>query len=98
MRVLNSYIVFISLITFSCMKEQYRVDTKNKLNKHASKSNEYLAKQAHKITHENITRREKNQKKSSKTTEQIVKDLHELNKRSSKVKKHPTTDGSFSLY
>ncbi|MFN8415545.1 MAG: hypothetical protein U0U66_04355 [Cytophagaceae bacterium] len=92
------HIIVLSLLSFACAKEQYRVDNKNKLNKHAAKSNEYLAKQAHKITHENLKRKEKNQKKSTKTTEQLVKDLHHLNHKTSKVKKTNSTDGTFSLY
>jgi hypothetical protein len=98
MRIFYLYSICLFFLVASCIKEQYRVDNKNRLNKHASKSNEYLAKQAYKITHENLKRKEKNQKKSTKTTEQLVKDLHEMNKRSSKVKKYNSIDGSFSLY
>lgn len=98
MKTLLYLLIYFHFFAVGCTREQYRVDSKNKLNKHATKSNEYLANQAIKITHKNLSRKEKERKKSIKISQQITNELNELNKNSSKVKKKNQHNGTFSLY
>jgi hypothetical protein len=86
------------LIFFSCTKETYREDKANQLSKKAKKSQNFLEKQAHVLTSENIENRDKNVKKATKENAKLQKELNTANAKTSKATKKSKYSGEFNIY
>ena len=88
-------IVFVTILT-SCYKETYKQDRNNKLSGKAERANDFHAKQAQKITRENLEDREKEMDKAHKKREQDQRKMLSQKGKSSKSRvKH---EGKFAFY
>ncbi len=68
------------------------------MTKHAKKSNDFLAVQAHKITHSNHKNKEKNEKDAKKRKEENHEQLTELNAKKQVLEKDKKHSGNFRFY
>lgn len=95
---MKQFLILSILIFFSCTKETYRSDKANQLTKKAKKSQNFLGRQAHELTSENIENRDKNVKKATKENNKKQKELNAANARASKATKKNNFSGEFTIY
>jgi hypothetical protein len=87
-------IVIISLLITSCLAG----DGDYKMSSKTQKSNNFLVRQAHKITGKNIKNRGAKVKKSTRDNKNLSKEIQESNEKASKVKKPKKHSGEFKFY
>jgi len=88
----------LSIAFTSCQKGRYQKDRKNKLSKSVKKADDFIAKQAIKITQDNNEDRAVEVEKSLNKLKRDQKELKAAGKKIRKNKESPKFSGDFKFY
>lgn len=96
---INGVIIgIVILLLFSCQRDRYRHDNKNRMTKEAKTATTFLSDQAVELTQDNIDHRDQKVKKATKRAKKEQKELNELNENTSKVKRKGNEEVEFKFY